>query len=287
MSSDFLHKGLYFIPLGGSEQFGVNLNVYACDGQLLVVDCGLGFAGDRMPGIDLLLPDPKFLEDNQDKLQALIITHAHEDHIGAVAYLWKRFACKIYTTPFTAVILEEKLKEAGLKNVPVAICKPLHQVTAGKFSVKFLPVSHSIPDTCALVIETPHGNVLHSGDWNLDPDPVAGYSTDSAAFKEAGKQGIIAYVGDSTNAEVPGRTGSESTTQEGLEKEFKKCKGRIAVTIFSSNIGRIISIAKAAKKCGRQVGIVGRSLYRMIEAAERLGYLKGIPDFVQIGRAHV
>ncbi|MCC7305193.1 MAG: ribonuclease J [Alphaproteobacteria bacterium] len=277
---DYLKDGLYFIPLGGSEQFGVNLNVYVSGGQMLAVDCGIGFTGDRHPGIDLLLPDPAFLEKNIDALQALVITHAHEDHVGAVPYLWNRLDCPIYTTKFTAAVLEDKFRETPHKKVPITACKPGEVVKIGKFKVKFLPVSHSIPDTCSLEIETPEGRILHSGDWNLDPAPVAGYKTDAKVFKESGDKGIVAYIGDSTNSEVPGRSGTESEIEAGLAAEFKKCKGRIAVTIFSSNIGRIISIARAARKCGREVGVIGRSLHKMIGAARRCGYLTDIPEFL-------
>ena len=277
---EYLNEGLHFIPLGGSEQFGVNLNVYTCDGDLLAVDCGIGFANEYHPGIDLLLPDPGFIEDNQKNLKALIITHAHEDHVGAVAYLYSRFNCPIYTTPVTAVVLEAKLKEANVKNAQINVCQPLDWIKAGKFRVQFIPVSHSIPDTSSLLIETSYGQVLHSGDWNLDPAPVIGYATDSAPFKAAGDEGVLAYIGDSTNSEVPGRSGSESVIEGGLEREFRKCKGRAAVTIFSSNIGRVISIARAAQKCGREVGVVGRSLHNMIDAAVRCGYLGDIPEFL-------
>lgn len=273
-------EGLYFIPLGGSEQFGVNLNVYACNGKLLAVDCGLGFADERHPGVDLLLPDPALLEDNQDKLEGLIITHAHEDHIGAVAYLWERLQCPIYCTPFTAAVLQEKLNDAGVKRARPVIIKPKLSFSTGTFNITPLPVSHSVPDTCALLIETAHGRVLHSGDWNLDPEPVAGYKTDESVFREAGKKGILAYVGDSTNAQVPGRAGSESLVEQGLAEEFKNCPGKIAVTVFSSNIGRVISIARAARDCGRTVCVVGRSLHRMISAAHYCGYMKDVPDFV-------
>lgn len=275
-----LSEGLYFVPLGGSEQFGVNLNVYLCDGDMIAVDCGIGFAGENHPGIEILLPDPCFIEENIDSLKALIITHAHEDHVGAVPYLWDRFECPIYTTPFTAEVLDKKLDEARLKNVPIHVCDPMQTIEVGKFKIQFLPVSHSIPDTAALLIETPRGNILHSGDWNLDPHPSAGSVTDPAIFKAAGDKTILAYVGDSTNAEVPGRTGSESTVGPGLENVIRSCKGKVAVTIFSSNIGRIRSIALAARACGRQVGIVGRSLHNMVGAAQRCGYLEGVPEFI-------
>ncbi|MGB4106642.1 MAG: ribonuclease J [Alphaproteobacteria bacterium] len=276
----FEKNALYFVPLGGSEQFGVNMNVYISGGKFLVVDCGMGFADERFPGIDLVLPDPLFLEQNRDKLQALVITHAHEDHIGAVAYLWKRLQCPIYATQFTAAVLREKLNDMQVKNVPVHVVEPNQEFDIGPFGLTFIPVSHSVPDTCALLIETPEGNVLHSGDWNLDPKPVVGRPIDENDFKKAGQKNIIAYVGDSTNAEVPGRAGSESEVEIGLEAEFKKCKGRVAVTIFSSNIGRIISISRAAQKCGRRVAVVGRSLHRMIDAAMECGYLRDVPHFL-------
>ena len=274
-----LRNGLYFIPLGGSEQFGVNLNVYAVDGELLAVDCGIGFADERLPGIDIILPDPAFLEGRVADLKGLIITHAHEDHVGAVAYLWKRFKCPIYTTPFTAAVLNEKFREANVRGAQVIVCKPMKMVEIGPFKTQFIPVSHSIPDACALFIETKYGNVLHSGDWNLDPSPVVSHSTNPKVFQEIGDKGVLAYIGDSTNAEVPGRAGSESETEAGLIAEFKKCKGRIAVTIFSSNIGRIVSIVNAGRACGREVGVIGRSLHKMIAAAHATGYLNDLPEF--------
>lgn len=276
----FEKDSLYFVPLGGSEQFGVNMNVYISGGKFLVVDCGIGFADERFPGIDLVLPDPEFLEQNRDKITGMVITHAHEDHIGAVAYLWKRLQCPIYTTRFTAAVLRGKLNDQGLKNVPVHVVKPNEGVDLGPFGLTFIPVSHSVPDTCSLLIETPEGNVLHSGDWNLDPKPVVGQKINEDDFKKAGQKNIIAYVGDSTNAEVPGRAGSESEVEKGLETEFRKCKGRVAVTIFSSNVGRIISIVRAAQKCGRRVAVVGRSLHKMIDAAMECGYLRDVPHFL-------
>ena len=280
-SPDLDRDSFYFIPLGGSEQFGMNLNVYVSGGRFLAVDLGLGFADENFPGIDLLLPDPAFLEEHQDNLEALIITHAHEDHIGAVAYLWERLGCPIYATEFTAAILYQKFEETKHKNLPIEIVKPMDIVEIGPFTVQFVPVAHSIPDTSALIIETAQGRVVHSGDWNLDPKPVLGMPTDPEIFKAVGKKGVLAYIGDSTNAEVPGRSGSESDIEKGLESEFKNCEGRVAVTIFSSNIGRIESIARAAEKCGRNVGIIGRSLHRMIAAARNCGYLDNIPDFVE------
>lgn len=277
-------EGLYFVPLGGAEQFGVNLNVYIAGtlsgGRRLAVDCGIGFADERFPGIDLLLPDPAFLEKARDKLDGLIITHAHEDHIGAVAFLWKRLRCPVYASPFTATVLAKKLEEQGERDVPVHVVDRGDPVQIGAFSVQFVPVAHSVPDTRALIIETQNGRIVHSGDWNLDPYPVTGAPTNPAPFKAAGDKGVLAYIGDSTNAGVPGHSGSESAVAEGLEATFKACRGRIAVTSFSSNIGRVISIAKAAQACGRQVAVIGRSLHRMIGCARECGYMKGVPDFI-------
>lgn len=276
----FSDEALYFVPLGGSEQFGVNLNAYICHGEVLAVDCGIGFADENLPGIDILLPDPSFLEERHDDLKGLIITHAHEDHIGAVPYLWKRLGCPIYATVFTAAILEEKFKEAKLKNVPIHIVEPGDVVQIGSYEVQFVPVTHSVPGTCSLIIETLEGRVVHSGDWNLDPAPIVDSPTDSAPFKAAGEAGVLAYIGDSTNAEFVKRKAYEQDVEIGLEKEFAKCGGKIAVTIFSSNVGRMISVARAAQKNGRQVGLVGRSLHRMAGAARNCGYMDDIPEFV-------
>ena len=279
-SAIFNEDGLFFVPLGGSEQFGVNLNVYICNGEMLAVDCGIGFADERFPGIDLLLPDPAFIEQHLDALKGIIITHAHEDHIGALAYMWERLKCPIYASPFTAAVLRKKFAEKNIRKASIHIIAPRASAKIGAFEAQFVPVSHSVPDTCSLIINTPHGRIVHSGDWNLDPAPVVGEPTDEALLKEAGNAGVLAYVGDSTNAEVDGRSGSEADVAKGLEAEFKKCKGKIAVTTFSSNIGRIVSIVKAAEACDRKVGVIGRSLHRMIGCAYECGMLDDIPDFI-------
>jgi ribonuclease J len=279
----FNEKGLFFVPLGGSEQFGVNLNVYVSDGDMLAIDCGIGFADERFPGIDLLLPDPTFIADNKKNLKGFIITHAHEDHIGAMAHLWGRMPAPIYASPFTASILRKKLEEKGLRKVPVEVVEPGQTVQIGSYKVEFVAVSHSVPDACSLVIETPHGRVVHSGDWNLDPAPVIGEGTDDVRLKAAGEAGVLAYIGDSTNAEVDGYSGSEADVAKGLEAEFSRHDGRIAVTTFSSNVWRIVSIVRAAEACGRRVAVLGRSMHNMIGAARDLGLLKGLPDFVEEG----
>lgn len=273
-------EAFYFIPLGGSEQFGVNLNVYAHNNEYLAVDCGIGFADERHPGIDLLLPDPELLETRRDMVQGLIVTHAHEDHVGAVAHLWRRFECPLYCSAFTAEILRAKFKDVGERAPDIEVVVPYEEVRIGSFTAIFIPVSHSIPDTFSVCIRTPRGQVLHSGDWNLDPAPVVGAATNGDDFRALVKeQEMLAYIGDSTNSEVDGRSGSESKVEDGLFHEFEKCGGKIVVTTFSSNIGRVLSIYRAAKRAGREVGVIGRSLHRMIAAAYNCGYLADV-DFV-------
>jgi ribonuclease J len=281
MTMNFKKDELYFIPLGGAEQFGVNLNVYGYQGKWLIVDCGMGFADERFPGIDILLPDPKFVEDRRKDLAGLIITHAHEDHIGAVAHLWPRLKCPIYASPFTAAILRQKMAEnPKCRDAEIIEVKPNGKITLKPFTVTFAPVSHSVPDTCALFIETDVGNIVHSGDWNLDPQPALGPVTAAATFQKFGEKGVLAYVGDSTNAEVEGTSGSESDVELGLTEVFSECKGRIVITMFASNIGRLRTVCLAAQNSGRQVALLGRSLHRMTSAARECGYLKDVPPFV-------
>ncbi len=273
------NEALYFIPLGGSEQFGVNLNLYVANGKMLAIDCGLGFASDRFPGIDLLLPDPSLLAEHKENLEGMIITHAHEDHIGAVAHLWSRFKCPLYATPFTANILRRKLEDNNVKDAEVHVIEFGEKLNLGVFSMDIIPVAHSIPDACSVLITTTSGvTALHSGDWNLDPAPVVGRKTDKDTFLDLCKGGVDAYIGDSTNSGVAGRAGSESEVAKGLAEEFKKFKGRIFVTTFSSNIGRLVSIIRAAQDAGRQVGVIGRSMHRMIGAATDLGYMDETAD---------
>lgn len=272
---------LVFIPLGGAEQFGANLNVYAYQDKILAIDCGIGFADEYYPGVDILLPNPQFLEDNKKKLAGMIITHAHEDHIGGVAHLWPRFKCPIFCTEFTATILQKKLAEnPECKGARVRIIKRHDPIEIGPFTTTFLPVTHSVPESSALLIETDLGRVLHSGDWNLDPKPVIGKPIDAETFKKIGQDGLLAYVGDSTNAGVDGFSGSESEVAKGLGALFKECEQRIVVTMFASNVGRIISICKAAEENDRHVAVLGRSLHRMMGAARDCGYLDGVPDFI-------
>lgn len=282
MSSDPNHykptdEGISFVPLGGCGQFGANFSLYGYDGAWIAIDCGMAFADDRMPGIDILLPDPSFIANQKDRLKALVITHAHEDHVGAVARLWPRLQCPIYASRFAAAVLARKFAEYppedGSKPVIVEFTDSIH---VDPFSIECIPVAHSIPEAFSLAIECKDiGTVLHSGDWNLDPAPVIGKPTPEDKFKAIGDKGILAYVGDSTNAPVEGFSKSESEIGPAFEIIFKECKGRVAVTLFSSNIARVISIYKAAKACGRSVCLSGRSLQNMVENARECGY---IPD---------
>jgi len=278
---NFKKDELYFIPLGGAEQFGVNLNVYGYKGKWLAIDCGMGFADERYPGIDILLPDPKFLEERVKDILGLVITHAHEDHIGAVAHLWPRLRCPIYASPFTAAVLRRKMSEnPACRNAEIIEIEANEKVDLKPFSLTFTPVTHSVPDTMALFIETDVGNILHSGDWNLDPNPTIGAPIEAQSFQRFGEKGVLAYVGDSTNAEVDGTSGSESDVERGLAEVFRECQGRIAITMFASNIGRLRSVCLAARQSGRQVALMGRSLHSMVAAARDCGYLQDIQPFV-------
>jgi ribonuclease J len=274
-------KGFHFIPLGGSEEFGVNFNLYACDGKWMIFDCGIGFADHRFPGVDILLPDPSFIEDYKDDILGMVITHAHEDHVGAVPYLWPRLKCPIYCTKFTAAVLRAKFNDfPDCKKAKIIEIDTEHELELAPFKCKFIHVAHSIPQAVSTVIETSYGRVVHSGDWNLDPAPVIDTPTDEAAFRAAGDKGVLAYIGDSTNAPQAGRAGSEADVIIGLEQVFSGAPGRILVTIFASNIGRVQSICQAAQKVGRSVCLLGRSLHRMTSSARDCGYLKDLPDFI-------
>lgn len=278
---NFKKDEFYFIPLGGAEQFGVNLNVYGYGGKWLAIDCGMGFADERHPGVDILLPDPKFLVEHKKDLIALIITHAHEDHIGAVAHIWPRLKCPIYASPFTAAVLRKKLSEnPACRDAEIIEIEANEKISLKPFTLTFTPVTHSVPDTMALFIETEAGNVVHSGDWNLDPNPTLGNPTEAEPFQKFGEKGVLAYIGDSTNAEVDGTSGSESDVERGLAELFREVEGRIAITMFASNIGRLRSVCLAARQTGRQVALLGRSLHTMTAAARDCGYLKDVPEFV-------
>lgn len=277
---------LAFIPLGGTGEIGMNLNVYRCDGALLAVDCGLGFAGPDQPEADIMVPDAAWLAENRGALLGLIITHAHEDHIGAVVHLWRQLRCPIYGTAFVLSVLRRKLGEAGMiHEVRLLELAPGGRVKLGPFDCGFIPVTHSIPEAQALTLRTPYGLVLHTGDWKLDPNPLIGPPTDEGAFARLGEEGVLAMVCDSTNALVEGHSGSEAEVRASLTELIKDIKGRIAVTCFASNVARLESIAVAGRAAGRQVALLGRSLRNMEASARECGYLKSLPPFLDEAEA--
>jgi ribonuclease J len=272
---------LAFLPLGGTGEIGMNLNLYRCNGKWLAVDCGIGFGGSDNPEAEIMMPDPGFIAERRDRLLALVITHAHEDHIGAVAHLWPQLRCPVYATPFAAAVLRRKLGEAGLVNeVRLHVVPPGGSIDLAPFALQYLPVSHSIPEAQALAIRTPHGTILHTGDWKLDPTPLVGAPTDEAAFARLGEEGVLAMVCDSTNAMVDGASGSEAEVRANLRALIATLRGRVAVTCFASNVARVESVALAARAAGRQVALVGRSLRNLDAAARDCGYLRGIPPFL-------
>lgn len=269
---------LYFLPLGGSGEIGMNLNLYHFKGKWLMVDLGITF--DQTPGIEVLMPDTKFIEEHAQNLVGIVLTHAHEDHIGAVPYLWPRLQCPLFATPFTASILRYKLHEAGL-NAPLHEIPLSGGVDIGPFTVDFIRLTHSIPEPNALAIRTAQGTIVHTGDWKIDPDPLIGKTTDVSALKKLGDEGVLALVCDSTNVFVPGRSGSEGVIRKNLIDLVGKFPGkRVVVACFASNVARVASCAEAAMAHGRLVGLVGRSLHRVDEVARKLNYFKDYPPFL-------
>jgi len=274
-------SGFVFVPLGGTGEIGMNFNLYGCDGAWLAVDCGMGFAGPEAPEAELLLADPAYIVARRENLRGLVITHAHEDHIGGVARLWPQLQCPIYTTPFTAAILRRKLNEAGLgREVKLHIIAPGGTFEIAPFSLQFIRMTHSTPEAQALAITTSYGTVLHTGDFKFDPHPIVGALTDEASLKALGDKGVLAMVVDSTNAMVDGHSGSELDVKKSLKALIGDLPGRIAVTCFASNIARVASVIEAADAAGRHVALVGRSLGNYVAAAQEAGYLPDIPDFV-------
>ncbi len=278
---DVLNGDLAFLPLGGTGEIGMNLNLYRCDGAWLAVDCGIGFGGNDMPEVEILMPDPSFIAAHKDDLVGLVITHAHEDHIGAVAHLWSRLGCPVYATPFAAAVLRRKLGEAGLLGrVDLHIVPQGSRFELEPFSLQFIDVTHSVPEAQALVVRTRYGTVLHTGDWKLDPTPLVGPPTNLEAFAALGREGVLAMVCDSTNAMVEGESGSEADVRRSMASLIAGIEGRVAVTCFASNVARVESIALAAEAAGRSVVVVGRSLRNLEMAARDCGYFDQVPMFL-------
>jgi len=274
-------RGLVFLPLGGSGEIGMNLNLYGYDDQWIMVDLGVSFADESIPGVDVYMADPAFIAARRDKLLGIILTHGHEDHLGAVAHLWPQLRVPVYATAFAAALLRPKLDEArllgqvDLREVPVG-----GRIKLGPFTVDLVTVTHSLPEPNALAIRTPAGIILHTADWKLDPGPLLGPTADLETMRRLGDEGVLAVVGDSTNVFVPGTSGSEAAVRKSLIELLGRFTGRVAVACFASNVARLSSIAAAAAAHGRRVALAGRSLFKIDSAARALGLLDGVAPFI-------
>ena len=276
-----MKEELLFCPLGGSGEIGMNMNLFAYgkpDNQKwIMVDIGVTFADDSLPGIDLIYPDPGFIIDKKDDLLGIVLTHAHEDHIGAIAHIWPQIKCKIFSTPFTAVLIKEKFKEKRIDiGNNLKILDLNGTVNLNPFKIVFITLTHSILEPNGLRIETPAGVILHTGDWKVDPNPLIGGKINSDRLKEIGKEGVLAMICDSTNVFSIGKSGSELDVRKSLLNIMLRLKKRIIVTSFASNVARMETVFDCAKKTGRQISLVGRSMHRIYKAAKQCGYLKDI-----------
>ncbi len=269
---------LLFVALGGAGEIGMNLNLYGHAGRWLMVDLGIAFGDDATPGVEVIMPDPAFIVERRDALVGIVLTHAHEDHLGAVTDLWPMLKAPVYATPFAASVLRRKLAEAGLRDtVPITEIPLGATFKLPPFELEMITMTHSIPEPNALAIRTRFGTVFHTGDWKIDPEPLLGELTDEATLKRIGEEGALAMVCDSTNVFVDGEAGSEATVRVNLAKLVRSRRNRVAVTCFASNLARVESIAKAAQDAGRHPVLAGRALQRMVEAAQECGYLLDFP----------
>lgn len=269
---------LLFLALGGSGEIGMNVNLYGCRGQWLMADLGLTFAGPDFPGIDLILPELEFIEQQQERLAGIILTHGHEDHIGALPYLSEDLKVPLYATPFTAGLIAGKLEEEGLTGrVKLNIVERGGSVELGPFKVTFLALSHSIPEGNGLVIESPFGRIFHTGDWKIDDTPVLGEAPSTEALTRVGDEGVLALVCDSTNVFQEQASGSEEGVHAGLRAAVEQARGRVLVTTFASNAARLQTIGRVAEETGRRVCVAGRSLDRILKVAQATGYLRDFP----------
>src|SRR5499433_3855832 len=275
---------LVFAPLGGVGEIGMNLAIYGLGDehrrQWIAVDFGVAFADDALPGIDLIMPDIRYLEEERRNFLGIVLTHAHEDHFGALLDLWPRLKLPVYATPFTAALLQAKREgEPGAPEIPVNIVPLGGRFTLGPFDIELVSMAHSIPESNGLIIRTPLGSVLHSGDWKIDPTPVIGPPTDEAKLRALGNEGCLALIGDSTNAPREGRSPSEADVAKSLAELVRSAPARVAVTTFASNVARLRAVAQAAAACEREVVLVGRAMERIAQVARETGYLDSIRDF--------
>jgi ribonuclease J len=279
------HNELVFAPLGGIGEIGMNLSIYGFGDdrrrQWIIVDCGVSFASEEhLPGVDLILPDIRYLIEERKNILALVLTHGHEDHMGALIDLWPRLKVPIYATPFTAALFEaRRASEPGAPAIPVQAVPAGGHLTLGPFAIDFINVAHSIPESNALAIRTATGTVLHTGDWKIDPAPLIGAPTDAAKLTALGDEGVLALVGDSTNAIREGRSPSESEVAKTLADLIRTAPRRVAVTTFASHVGRVRAVAEAARAADREVVVVGRAMERVVQVARETGYLDGVQDF--------
>jgi len=275
---------LVFAPLGGVGEIGMNLAIYGFGNprrrQWIAVDLGVAFAGDDLPGIDLIMPDVRFLREERANFLGLVLTHAHEDHFGALLDLWPQLKLPVYATPFTAALLQAKREgEANAPDIPLNVLPLGSRFALGPFDIQLVSMSHSIPESNALIIRTPAGAVLHTGDWKIDPDPGVPPATDEGKLRELGREGCLALIGDSTNAIREGRSPSEADVAKCLAELIRSAPGRVAVTTFASNVARMRAVAQAAASCDREVVVVGRAMNRIAQVARETGYLEGIKEF--------
>ncbi|MBV1917829.1 MAG: ribonuclease J, partial [Sphingomonadaceae bacterium] len=280
-------KELLFCALGGSGEIGMNVNLYGCDGKWLMVDLGMTFSGNEYPGVDLVFADLEFIEDRRSDLVGIVLTHAHEDHIGAVPYFAADLGVPLYATPFTARLVRGKLEEAGLADVvKLHVIDHLDQFELGPFGIRYVPIAHSIAEGNALQIETPYGQIFHTGDWKLDDEPLIGTPTSAEELSRIGDEGVLAMVCDSTNVFNPEASGSEGAVYRGLLEEVKRQGGkRVLVTTFASNVARLQALGEVAKATQRQLCVAGRSLDRIIAAGQASGYLADFPPTINFDTA--
>ena len=277
---------LLFLALGGSDEIGMNVNLYGCQGKWVMVDLGMTFSGGQYPGVDLVLPDLEFIEARKKDLLGIVLTHGHEDHIGAIPYLAADLGVPLYATPFTAGLIKGKLDEEGLtREVELNIIPNGGSLDLGPFSFRYVPLAHSILEGNALVIDTPYGRIFHTGDWKLDDTPVLGVPATAAQLSAIGDEGVLALVCDSTNVFNERASGSEGSVEADLLKNVKAAKGRVVVTTFASNAARLKTLAKVAVQAKRQLCVAGRSLDRIISVAQANGYLKDFPRVIDFKEA--
>jgi ribonuclease J len=277
---------LLFVALGGSGEIGMNVNLYGCRGQWIMADLGLTFAGADYPGIDLILPELEFIESQQERLAGIVLTHGHEDHIGALPYLAEELKAPLYATPFTAGLIAGKLEEEGLTGqVKLNVVERGGSIELGPFRVTFVALSHSIPEGNGLLIETPFGNIFHTGDWKIDETPVIGEVPSTEALIQIGDRGVLALVCDSTNVFQDQFSGSEQGVHAGLLEQVNKAKGRVLVTTFASNAARLQTIGRVAREAGRKLCVAGRSLDRILRVAQSTGYLRDFPPVISFDEA--